>query len=1273
MKKSTCFLLSLYCFSYIFGQTIDFPHGNADFINPETIVEHYFNDPSIQILDVRYEGVPEASGYFVSEGSLIGIEEGLVLSTGITQTENDSKIGIEALSEEFGSVNNISPVTDDDLLSILGPSSVNNISKMTITFIPKGDSLFLDYVFASEEYPEYVCSQFNDLFGVFLSGPGVDGPFENNAINIATIPNSDLPVAINSINHGEIGVSGGTAEYCFGENGSLDYSHLFNFTNLDQGPVYGGFTNVLTARARVQACETYQIKLVIADAEDEQFDSGVFFDNKSFKSTTNEATVFSATGQENPLVEGCSEGGITITLPDVTLSDSMITYTISGTAINGEDYETLNDSHFTIPAGENSVHIPIIPLEDSLSEAMEELTISIQENTCTTRDYTFLIINPTFNLPNLPDEVILCADDENVFEIDMTAQTEISADTTYDFVWRDSLKIDPADSIHFIDLEVDLPYNPIFPDFFESVCIDSLVHPWIGDLSVYLIAPSGKFISLIEENEASGGNGLDDDFYLNTCFTMDADSMLNPINASTPFTPMSFSGNYLPRQSFQDLFGEPINGTWRLGIIDGVADAPMFAGDIYAWSIHFKETYTIDYEWQSDEPIDCSTCPIQSFSTEDSSIYVLTVSDSYQCEIIDTFLLIQRSPITAGIVGHTTEICEGDSIDISFSLPDSAMFQVHYTDGLDTFIHHQIGNGEIIRLPNEYEIDSVRFSLLEVAYSDGSCSITTGFEPTETTVEIHPMISATIHSIEDLCNVGTIVATVDAPLPHSYWTINNNGIINAETGEINLEEMNKGSFMLTYQNDSLPCFVADSLVFEVLDLPEAVILPIDVQCAMGTFTPTLAPFSALGGTWAMSNNGFIDLATGEIDLENSPPDTYTVTYIVGSEECMALASEVFTLLEFPMINIEPIPDQGDTGVYMATLELGSSLGGIWSINNGGLIHPTSGEIDLAASGPGVFIITYTVANEICGNAASTSFVIEAIVFPDEDGDGYTSDIDPDDTDPCVPDISVPACQVTLCENQPIGLAGADFEACTADEQLSANLPEGSTGFWMTNTTAIIADQTHPNTMLTNLGAGENLFVWTLSTPDCPDYFVDSLLITYLPTEILAVEDGFPLTLDSDDVSGNILMNDELEVGRNYVLTLTETPHFGQVNLAANGDFTYSPDVFSIQDTFTYTIAYEDCPDVADTAKVSFSTKYYLTGGFIIHQINHPLQLPENVLSACSDSEILIFNVLGEVVYKGSAFYQNGFNSEWLSKINLRNGVYYYRINIGSCDTWEIER
>src|SRR5690606_1780277 len=84
-------------------------------------------------------------------------------------------------------------------------------------FVPNGDSLMFRYVFASKEYPGYTCSSFNDAFGFFISGPGINGPFSNNAINIALIPGTDVPVAINTLNSGT--PSGGNlASTCFNAN-----------------------------------------------------------------------------------------------------------------------------------------------------------------------------------------------------------------------------------------------------------------------------------------------------------------------------------------------------------------------------------------------------------------------------------------------------------------------------------------------------------------------------------------------------------------------------------------------------------------------------------------------------------------------------------------------------------------------------------------------------------------------------------------------------------------------------------------------------------------------------------------------------------------------------------------------------------------------------------------------------------------------------------------------------------------------------------------------
>jgi len=109
--------------------------------------------------------------------------------------------------------------------------------------VPTGDSLAFRFVFGSEEYPEYVNS-INDVFGFFISGPGITGPYQNNAKNIALIPATNNPVSINSVNAGS-----NNTWYTANHNGQHNVQP-------------DGFTKVLTARANVICGETYQIKIL---------------------------------------------------------------------------------------------------------------------------------------------------------------------------------------------------------------------------------------------------------------------------------------------------------------------------------------------------------------------------------------------------------------------------------------------------------------------------------------------------------------------------------------------------------------------------------------------------------------------------------------------------------------------------------------------------------------------------------------------------------------------------------------------------------------------------------------------------------------------------------------------------------------------------------------------------------------------------------------------------------------------------------------------------
>ena len=86
---------------------------------------------------------------------------------------------------------------------------------LSFEFIPASSPVNFRYVFASNEYPDFVCSKFNDVFAFFVSGPKPLQVVTMANQNIALIPGTNLPVAINTINPGVAGIESNGGDMYF--------------------------------------------------------------------------------------------------------------------------------------------------------------------------------------------------------------------------------------------------------------------------------------------------------------------------------------------------------------------------------------------------------------------------------------------------------------------------------------------------------------------------------------------------------------------------------------------------------------------------------------------------------------------------------------------------------------------------------------------------------------------------------------------------------------------------------------------------------------------------------------------------------------------------------------------------------------------------------------------------------------------------------------------------------------------------------------------------
>ncbi|MCT4622902.1 MAG: choice-of-anchor L domain-containing protein [Schleiferiaceae bacterium] len=272
---------------------------------------------------------------------------------------------------------------DPDLLgvmSLIGSSSydINDMVEIQFSFVATGDSIQFNYVFGSHEYAGYTCSQFNDVFGFFLEGNGINGNPNNSQVNLATIPGTSVPVAINTINQG-FPSSPGNASYCLNANPNY-VLHSAWYAGNNPAISLTGNTKKFTAKAQVTCGNAYTIKLKLANASDHALSSAVFLEANSFTSPTIDIAANLNSGNsfvDSQLVEGCKPSYMTFEKNGNINKDMTIKFNYTGNAIMGVDYAPLPDSLF-IPAGVAKDSLKFEVYDDGINEPNDSIIVDMQ-------------------------------------------------------------------------------------------------------------------------------------------------------------------------------------------------------------------------------------------------------------------------------------------------------------------------------------------------------------------------------------------------------------------------------------------------------------------------------------------------------------------------------------------------------------------------------------------------------------------------------------------------------------------------------------------------------------------------------------------------------------------------------------------------------------------------------------------------------------------------------------------------------------------------------
>ena len=556
-----------------------------------------------------------AYGEFDGTNSNIGLPKGIMLTTG------DINLAVGPNSIGMGGLDNFAPST----AYLDGLAGLNTFDACIFEFdvLPKGDTLRFPYVFGSEEYLEFVNIGFNDVFAFTIDGPNPAGGNYINQ-NIALIPGTTTPVTIDNVNN------------------LLNAAYYFN-NEIPPGLTveYDGFTVNLVAKVPVTPCQSYHLRLQIADAGDGIYDSGVFVEKLTSPSVTFD---FETEQGFAAAIEGCNNIILHFYQNFTNQDTTRITYQLAGTATPGVDYAPPPQEIQILPDSTHaSIFVPVFP--DTIIEGYETLVLRYFNNPCDSTSYDSIIVR-------IYDEVELQVSNDTTICVGTSIQLSALGGAV-SYLWSPAASLDTPD----IQFPVATPLATttymvqgiigICPPDTGYITITALPQPIIDagtDTTIckgnLIILPATSTDSIIAWTP---GNVLNDD------------SILNPIaniSATTTFT-MNVSNGIC---GATDQITVTVEDSFSITVSPS-PDTLVCAGDPIAVAVQGAWNYL----WSPANVVTDSTAS-NTIASVGNTTTLTVVGMQSACPNDSASLIINMLPIPSISGLNDTTLCQGDVI-----------------------------------------------------------------------------------------------------------------------------------------------------------------------------------------------------------------------------------------------------------------------------------------------------------------------------------------------------------------------------------------------------------------------------------------------------------------------------------------------------------------------------------------------------------------------------------------------------------------------------------